>query len=63
LIDAQDLVVNGYTVDAVSEFIYLSSKQFSRANSSADCVRRIALAAGLMSNECLKIRFKSVHFA
>ena len=27
--DAQDLVVNGHTVDVVSEFVYLGSKQSS----------------------------------
>jgi len=48
--DAQNLVVNGHTVDRVSEFIYLGRKQTSRANSSADCVRRIALAAGFMDD-------------
>ena len=48
--DAQNLVANGHTVDRVSEFIYLGRKQTSRANSSADCVRRIALAAGFMDD-------------
>ena len=42
--DAQDLVVNGHIVYGVSKFIYLNSKQSSRVNSSAECVRRIALA-------------------
>ena len=44
---AQDLLVNGHTVDGVSKFIYLNSKQSSHANSSMECVRRIALAAGV----------------
>jgi len=44
--DTQCLVVIGHTVDGVSEFIYLCNKQSSHANSSAVCVRRIALAAG-----------------
>jgi len=48
--DAQDLVVNGHTVDGVSEFIYLGSKQFSHANSSMECIQRIALAAGVMND-------------
>ena len=36
--DAQNLVVNGHTVDGVSEFIYLGSKQSSHANSSTECI-------------------------
>ena len=48
--DAQNLVVNGHTVDGVSEFIYLASKQSSHANSSVECVRRIALAAGIIND-------------
>ena len=46
----QDRVVNGHTVDGVSEFIYLGSKQSSHANTSMECVRRIALpAAGVVN--------------
>ena len=48
--DVQDRVVYGHTVDGVSEFIYLSSKQSSHANTSTECVRRIALpAAGVVN--------------
>jgi len=61
--DAQDLVVNGHTVDGVSEFIYLGSKQSSRANSPAECVRRIALAAGVTNdlNDVCRQRSLSLH--
>jgi len=50
--DAQDLVVNCHTVDGVSELIYLGSKhkQSSHANSSTECVQRIALAAGVTND-------------
>ena len=48
--EAQDLVVNGHTVDGVSEFIYFGSKQSSRVNSPAECFRHIALAAGIMND-------------
>ena len=48
--DVQDRVVYGHTVDGVSEFIYLGSKQSSHANTSMECVRRIALpAAGVVN--------------
>lgn len=48
--DAQNQVVNGHIVDGVSEFIYLDSKQSSHANSSAERVWCIALAAGVMND-------------
>ena len=34
----------------MSKFIYLNSKQSSRVNSSAECVRHVALAAGIMND-------------
>ena len=41
---------NSHIVDGVSKYIYLGSKQSSHANSSVECVRRIALAACVANN-------------
>jgi len=45
---ATDISVNGHTVGAVDDFIYLGSMQSCHSNSRPECLRRLGITATVM---------------
>jgi len=55
-----DINVNGHTVGAVDDFIYLGSMQSCHSNSRPECLRRLGITATVMQRPLFHLNFMGV---